>query len=906
MGYWCRWLLMLVTLIGGGNRLVAASAAENRAFNAAGKAFNLGAWEYADTKYAEFVQKYPKSARLPEAILLQAESQYHLDRPDNVLSLLSTNLNRAGRFQDEYLYLMAQAQFRNSNYLAAAETFARVIQDFPDSAKRLAASVGQATAFTRLKEWSLALELLEMTNGVFQQSARSTPTNAWVTQGFLVAGEAHLARRDYDAVEPALSFLDRPGLTPELSWRREYLLGRLQLGRGQTAQALQTATNLLALADVPPLPPRLTAESRAFQAAVFEEMNLPTNAIAAYEANLATNAPVDQQRQALLKIAELKLALDRPENPPEAIKTLEQYLEQHPASPAADMAVLAMGELRLKQAVTAAGTNAGALTPAGLAAVTNFLAQAVNRFDLLTNTFPNSPLVGKALLNKGWCFWQAGELGRSQGLGSTADFARSHDAFQLAVAKLPFSEDQAVARFKWADAQFELNDWAGALTNYEFLVTNYVSRPEVKPHLIESALYQIVLVALTNDLAAATRAMHRILDWYPDGFAGPHCLLLVGQGMTQQSDPAGARALFTEFETRFPGSPLLPLVRLAVARSFEQENNWDAAVRQYADWIGTFTNHEELARAEFCRARDCFKAGQETNALALFTNFVARFPSNELARQTQWWIGGYYFNLPDFQNAEKNYQLVYTQLTNLPPSELTYQAQMMAGRAAMARLGYSDAIRDYFMPLAANTNCSPGLRDEAVFAWGDALVSRDSTNKFADFRDAVVVFSQIAPTNILGVPALGRIGDCRLQLAALAATNAGYYADAANAYRQVLLAPLASASARSQAKVALGRVAEGLAGLKTGEEQSALLQQAFDQYLDVFLYENSLREDEQADPFWVKESGLKAARLAEKLQRWPEAVKIYEQLEQWFPALRSLLEKRTIHARESLPQSPNL
>jgi TolA-binding protein len=895
MGHWRRWILILVTLICSGSRLVAATAAENRAFNSAGKAFNLGSWEYAEARYGEFVQKYPKSTRVPEAILLQAEARYQLDRPADVLALLSANLNRAGRFQDDFIYLMAQAHFQKSNYLAAAEMFARLIRDFPDSPKRLAASVGEATAFTRLSEWPQALDLLEATNGVFQQAAQLTPTNPWVVRGWLLAGEAHLARKDFIAVEPALEFLDRQVLNPELSWRREYLRGRLQLGQGQPEQALQAATNLLALAGGLLQPPRLAAEARTFQAAVLEQLNRSDDAIATYEANLATNAPPDQQRYALLKIAELKLADTRTNRTAEAVETLEQYLRQHPGSDAADMAVLAMGEMWLKQFALGARATDAETSFAATAAGSNLLQQAVTRFEQLLNTFPNSPLRGRALLDKGWCFWLA------------RDFARSRDAFCAAAESLLFSEDQAVARFKWADAQFMQNDWAGAITNYNFVVTNFHSRPEVRQSLVEQALYQEVRAALlTNDMAAATQAMRRIVDWYPNGTSGPQCLLLVGQGLTQQSDPVGARALFAEFESRFPTNSLLPLVRLAVARTYEQETNWNAAVSQYSGWIATFTNHPELPRAEFSRARDYFKAGRETNALVLFTNFVARYPTDELARRAQWWIGDYYFSQPDFQNAEKNYQLVYNQFTNLPPSGLTYQAQMMAGRAAMARLGYSDAIRDYFIPLAGNTNCSPALRDQAVFAWGDALISRDSTNKFADFKDAIGVFSQIPLTNDLAASALGRIGDCRLQLAALAATNAAYYADASNAYQQVIALPSASPGARSQARVALGRVAEGLAGLKTGEEQTALLQQALADYLDAFLYENSLRDGEQPDPFWVKESGLKAARLAEKLQRWSEAVHIYEQLEQWYPALRTLLEKRIIHARESVPPTPNL
>ena len=67
-------------------------------------------------------------------------------------------------------------------------------------------------------------------------------------------------------------------------------------------------------------------------------------------------------------------------------------------------------------------------------------------------------------------------------------------------------------------------------------------------------------------------------------------------------------------------------------------------------------------------------------------------------------------------NAEKNYQLLFQ---NWPASKLAYPARMMAGRAAIGRLGYSDAIR-YFISLTTDTNCPPDLDAQALFAYGGA------------------------------------------------------------------------------------------------------------------------------------------------------------------------------------------
>ena len=74
--------------------------------------------------------------------------------------------------------------------------------------------------------------------------------------------------------------------------------------------------------------------------------------------------------------------------------------------------------------------------------------------------------------------------------------------------------------------------------------------------------------------------------------------------------------------------------------------------------------------------------------------------------------------------------------------------------------------------------------------------------------------------------AWNEIGDCDLQL-----TN---YDGATNAYAQVFSSPHADVSARSRAQIGLGLALEKKAALATGSDQARLLQQALDNYLDVF------------------------------------------------------------------------
>ncbi|HET7626232.1 MAG TPA: tetratricopeptide repeat protein [Verrucomicrobiae bacterium] len=874
--FW-RYFAIIFPLIFGGARLVSAASSETRAFRAASKNFQLGFWDLAEKNFAAFVTNFPDSTLVPEANLYRGEAAITNGNFREGIEILSTNEIHAGKWADKYADWMAWAYLASSNYPAAAETYGRLVEHFPESSNRLEACVGQATALSRLGQWSRVSDLLGKRDSIFRQLA-SGRTNDLVVAGYLLLGEAELAQNDFTGAHDALELLTKQHLKSDAAWRRWYLQCRLEIAEGKTEQASSSTTNLIALADLTK-DPELQAETVDLQAEIMEHLGKWDDAISLYRKNTSTNAPVEQQRDALLKIAQISLAQGKAAD---AVKTLGDFWNQYPKSAAADMALLALGEVQLKRNLTGAETNRA-----------EFLKSALDHFDTLLNTFTNSPLTGKALLDKGWCLWEQQK------------YSESEPAFRGAAERLSVSTDQAVARFKWGDAQFMQRNFSGALTNYHFVIANYASDPEVKTRFLEQALYQTCRAALeANNISAATNAVLKILNWYPNGFAGDRCLLLLGETVSHQGDSARARDIFSRIETAFPiTNSLMPEVRLAIARSYEQQNNWTAAITNYQSWISDYTNNNLLPRAEFSRAWDTAMAGQETNALVLFTNFVARFETNDLAPQAQWWIGDYYFRQGDasgFYNAESSYQNLFTKW---PSSPLACEARMMAGRSAVARLSYKDAI-DYFTGLVANTNCPHDVRIQARFATGDTFMSRtDSapTNKMSDVKEALSWFESIAklfPTNASAPIALGRMGDCYKELAALDDAKAEEnYAKAADLYQQVIASPIAGVSARSQAKVGLGIIAEKRADKKN---DPALLEQALANYLAVFSREDGLRDGETPDLFWVREAGLKAARVAEQLKKWKPARDIYKELRDSFPALGTTLDAKILNAEKQL------
>ena len=566
-----RWTLVLTLLLAAASRLGAASAAD-RAFEAAAKAFQDGFYDRAEAEFADFSQKHPTAPQLTEAILLQAQARLALSNYAGAIQLLSAHQGGAGTNVDQYLFWLAEAQSRKGEWRAARDGFARVVKEFPASSRWVDAVVGEASARAALAqtepgEWQRLRELLQQTNGVFQSAFRTNAGSPVAVQGRLLLSEALLAMKDYAGAEETLQPLAKTLLKPLQAWQWQYLLCRVQLAAGRPEAALQGTTNLLAQARDAGQK-TLLADSAAFQAGLFERLGLTNEAVAAYEQNLAADVPPDRQRQAVLKGIELLVARGRI---PEAARMLEKFLGTAPEAASADLALLTLGELRLR------GVDGGPAIgdqPNAPPAATNDLQLAIGSLSTLVTKFPNSPYAGKAQLDLGWCYWREGDMPKAEA------------AFQAAVARLPVSSELATAHLRLADTQFRQNNYAGALSHYGIVVEKFGALPEVRTNLLEHALIQTVRAGLAaGELATATNALQKARAWYPDRLNTARAVLLTGQEIRRRGDPAGERALLQEFARTAPPSPLLPELELAIAarlRAGEEVGGGRRAIRPVA------------------------------------------------------------------------------------------------------------------------------------------------------------------------------------------------------------------------------------------------------------------------------------------------------------------------------------
>jgi tetratricopeptide (TPR) repeat protein len=388
---------------------------------------------------------------------------------------------------------------------------------------------------------------------------------------------------------------------------------------------------------------QLKADAVSLQGALLERNQQPEAAIQAYEQNLESGVSPARRLEAVQQMVRLTLALNRVD---EAVARLEDFVRLHPADPAVDLMRLTLGELRLRQFYT--------LAPDARRSGTNLLRQARSQFSaVITNA--NSGQLPRAHLNRGWARWEEGQL-----LSQPERIGESLADFHQAAAALPASEERAIAQFKLGDGYFLMTNYVAALTNYWLVATNYPQVVAVQDDLVDHALHQIVRVGIQmGDLEAAQAGLEAILGGTPESRFRDRSILLFGQAISEAGQPETALGLFQDFIKRFPESPSVPQVELAMARAHQRDGDWASAVKIYDRWVSQHEEHEARPRAQFDRAWAHAMSGGEPMALQLFQEFLTLYSSHALSPWAQHWVADYYFRQEQYDLADLNYQRIF-------------------------------------------------------------------------------------------------------------------------------------------------------------------------------------------------------------------------------------------------------
>ncbi len=871
----------------------------DRLWNAALSAFEDGFWERSIQDLDEYLKLSPGAAATSRALLYQARARSLLGEPEAGIRILLNRLDSTDLWQSEYLYWLGVLNLEAGRFGESLRFFEQVISN-PDTERaesaeihvdrQLDACLAASKALRQLGDAGRSQDFIRAHSEIFKiESGEPSLESAKIKTQI----QLNLAFSLFETSGPAdaLSFLESASQEalqafPEALWGHKALRFRIAREIGESGVALELARELKTLSTRPELASNLF-KANSFLGAALKEHGDLEEAQQVFELNLGDNVTEILRREALINISNILIESNQADL---AVDRLKEFIEGYPSDPIIDLAQLTLGELYLKIYHRMKEDQTEDAQGEIRVAMRLMLDPARDAFQRTLDQFPESPLVGKAMLNLGWVYWEKG-----------ADFLpQSLEMFSKAAEALAISKDQAIAQLKLADCYFQTGQYIKAIERYQQLLKDYEFSQSIRKEIFPIALYQIILASVAlGDLDQAQITMNDMLIKFRDGKLSDRSLLLVGKAYTQQGKPEYGRSILEMMKKNYPESPLLVEADLAIAKTYAEEQNWSKAVEAFNLWIETNPQSPNLAEAHYQRALCYSGQGENQTALKSFLAMERDFPKNALTHLARLWVADHYFNQRDFLLAEAAYRKLFESDLDVSPA-LKDQALMMAGRAAFA-LQEFDRAASHFKEVVQSG--AEAFKPQALFAYGDVLLRRPQTNPAAPlehYAAAREVFEQIPrnyPKHPIAAAALGQIGNCYLQQAALDGT---LYEKAILAYSETIRSEMADVSVRSQAEIGIAKAYEKQSSKTNVPEKSKeFMNLALDHYLNV-LYGKNLKSGESPNPLWIKEAGLAAARVLENRGDWLQVTRIYERLGSLDPQSQAALSRRLSDARRKL------
>ena len=830
-----------------------ATKPDEKLYLAAARSFQGGHWATSSRWFNELITRFPDSSRRTKATLLLGQSLFQQENYREAYGILSNNRLAAGELSDEYLYWMAECRLGQGNLDAANQVFAELLRGFPKSPRVLEATVASAFVAAEREDWVRVVALLRPAEGVFQVQAGNGFEEDVLQEGGLLLAEALLEQKTPEAARLLLDKFPR-ALQRSRGWRRDLLKIRLDDAMGHTKEALEEASTLrdainnteedLWFVQVVQLQSQLLEGQEKW----IESANI-YNSLIDHKFDIVTRQKAYFESARLLYLGGDRLS---------AIKRLELLFGDLDLKPAFSVTHCILGEAKLQ-------SN----RYEGTAAVAHFNAALDGPLD--------ENLRARAL-------WGLGRSYRSLG-----DMAKSSEYYFKAI-EAP-SSDLLRARILYDDSYMKIRSkrWLEASEGFKSVITlGDVGTPTL---LMEQArLMQIKSALGSTNLVEAISLLQQIRN--NPGLILDEAILLMAQAHAMAENLNDADEFLVELTGNGPSKILLAAAELENIQIHVKKERWTEAITLYNKWLKDHVGHEQISAVRLDRAWALVRSGQVSDAASAYDEIINKHSGSFAAYAAKMWKADRMFNSKaDRLSAERLYQEIAGS-TNTPP-RLRQRAQMMSGRAAVARQGYDDA-RKSFSALLDDANVTGHVRAEATFALGDLTLidlgapSAEALGKLTQSTNAFFSIIESSPSSVIAARAWGRIGDsCRL----MATERPDFHEHALQAYQNSLAVSVqVPADVKSQAHMGLAYALEQF-GTKGGVAEGSVAE-AMDHVLAVF-YGRHLDAGQKQDPYWRGQSGLAALRLVEKLKQYGQGVKICDELERSFPGMRpGLVEKR--------------
>ncbi len=610
----------------------------------------MGEHEKAAGEFAAFVESFPKSELVPDAIYQRAFCLHKTGRYAESLELLPKASAAGGEHLAEALVeLKAESLVLMGRYDEAGEAF-RALRKLvgKDDEARIAFRLGQCAYLT--DDYAKAIELLRPVAG-----APETADDEQLVEAIFLLGDAQLLTGKHSEAAPTLERYvgacdGRPG-------EARYKLALAQIGCDRSADAVK---NLQAVVDADVAPEWKSAAGFELGRLMYEQ-GRPDDARPALAGVVAGKPSADLAARATYLLGFLDLEAEKyddaakrfddvtkkyPEHPlavealcqqgaarfsaqdyRQALALLEAYLKKAPEGGNAAMAskMRATCLARLDRADEAARAFAALAEDeetvsesilyqmAGAQRDEQANAEAVKTYRRLLERYPDGDLAPNARAELAELLIDEGEHAKAAELLETVVKDEKADPRALAAA-----------RYNLGFCRDKLGDHLKAAVAFDAYVAEHAGEKHAP-----SAMWKAgEAFARLKKYADAERHFAALLSKHPDDERAPVARVRLGQVQAQQNKFVESAATYDAFLKQHAGHELAPQAMYGMGWALQNQKKPDEARRWYARVIAA-TNDVTAAKAQFQTGQTWFAEGKLDRAVRelLKVDIVYAYPT---------------------------------------------------------------------------------------------------------------------------------------------------------------------------------------------------------------------------------------------------------------------------------------
>ncbi len=577
----------------------ADASKEEESLFVAKKAFEDGFYEVSLGLLDRFLNNYPDSKNAAQAGLLRGQCYFYQNKSLEALDIFNKlqGLDSAKNIRDAVVYWIAEVYFRNNNFNKAAESYRKIISDFPKSTYSAVSLYSLGWCLFQEHEFRQASEYFKAVEEKFPQEPYAQDSSFKIIECLYNLKEysvlkdklkIYLKIYSHDSVK--VSYLNF--YTAEA----DYYLNNLLKAAEEYTQLISSSTDK-----------KIKALCRLGAGWAYLKLKRYKQA----EANFleARFENLDNVNQGILLLG-MALLKSESKSLSEAKNIYKKLINTVSDQNIRMQAYLGYADALYNLAEYKESAN---IYKQALAEVRASVSQDI---------------IDKLHYGMAWAFLKRGE------------FKEAIEEFQK-IAKA--SEDKIVkisALCQVGDAYQDSGDFNKAFENYDFILKNY---PDSSYG--DYVQYQLGLVLFkVSKYDEAIKAFKSLKLNFPESKLLDDAMYALGLVYSQQQDYNSSKEICEKFQDKFPDSSLKPQALYLLGASLYNLGRFSQAIEVFKNIIRLYDQDTELLQKCGYEIADCFyRLGNEKEAVERFKMLRMKYPDSKLSQEVIWWLGEYYY-----------------------------------------------------------------------------------------------------------------------------------------------------------------------------------------------------------------------------------------------------------------------